>query len=189
MRTVIKGHHGYLHARKRTLLIRTSLLAIGVIALLIMGFTLTHTRKNLLTVAAVVSVLPTANQAVILIAVLPYHGRKKEEYDTVRAIVPKGILDTELVITSKNDKSMQLDYAYIHPTGVYCFSFDEKLDLSKTEKYIQMMMKNNKLNTHVKVFRDFKQFKKRLGELEPIDRDTCDEKLLKIEGVLRAISI
>lgn len=189
LKKITKGHYGYLRARKRTLLIRTLLLSVGVIALLIMGFALTHTKKNLLTVAAIVSVLPAANQAVILIAALPYRGREQEEYESVRAIVPKGVLDTELVVTSKSDKSMQLDYAYIHPTGIYCFSFDSKLDIPKTERYIQSMMKNNKLNTHVKCFRDFKQFKKRLKELEPIDRDTCDEKLLKIEGVLRAISI
>lgn len=186
---ITKGHYGYLRARKRTLLIRTTILLIGIIALLIMGIALTDTKKNLLTVAAVVSVLPAANQAVVLIAVFPYHGREKEEYESVRAIVPKGLLNTELVITSKNEKSMQLDYAYIHPTGVYCFSFDPKLDCTKTERYIQLMMKNNSLQTHVKVFRDFKQFKKRLTELEPVDRDTCEEKLLKIEGVLRAIAI
>ena len=51
------------------------------------------------------------------------------------------------------------------------------------------MMKTNHLSTHVKIFKDFRQFKRRLSELEPVDRNTCEEKLLKIEGVLRAISI
>lgn len=189
VRKTQKGHYGYIRARKRTLLIRTIILFLGVIILLAMGLALTHTKKNLLTVAAIVSVLPAANQAVVLFALLPYHGREKDEYESVREIVPNGVLDTELVLTSKNDKSMPIDYAYVHPTGLYCFSFDSKLDIPKTQQYIQTMMKANHLNTHVKVFRDFKQFKKRLRELEPIDRNTCEEKLLKIEGVLRAISI
>ncbi|CVI68330.1 hypothetical protein NDGK_01176 [Clostridiales bacterium CHKCI001] len=189
MRKIEKGHYGYIRARKKTLLIRTMILFLGVIILLAMGFALTHTKKNLLTVAAIVSVLPAANQAVVLFALLPYHGREKEEYESVRAIVPNGVLNTELILTSKNDRSMPIDYAYVHPTGLYCFSFDSKLDIPKTEQYIRTMMKTNHLNTHVKIFRDFKQFKKRLGELEPIDRNTCEEKLLKIEGVLRAISI
>ena len=104
-------------------------------------------------------------------------------------MVGNGILDTELILTYKNDRSMPIDYAYVHPTGLYCFSSDSKLDIPKTEQYIRTMLKTNHLNTHVKLFRDFRQFQRRLRELEPVDRNTCEEKLLKIEGVLRAISI
>lgn len=189
MRKIQKGHYGYIRARKKTLLIRTIILFLGVFILLAMGFALTHTKKNLLTVAAIVSVLPAANQAVVLFALLPYHGREREEYESVREMVGNGILDTELILTSKNDRSMPIDYAYVHPTGLYCFSSDSKLDIPKTEQYIRTMMKTNHLSTHVKIFKDFRQFKRRLSELEPVDRNTCEEKLLKIEGVLRAISI
>ena len=77
MRKIQKGHYGYIRARKKTLLIRTIILFLGVFILLAMGVALTHTKKNLLTVAAIVSVLPAANQAVVLFALLPYHGREK----------------------------------------------------------------------------------------------------------------
>ena len=69
MRKIQKGHYGYIRARKKTLLIRTIILFLGVFILLAMGFALTHTKKNLLTVAAIVSVLPAANQAVVLFAI------------------------------------------------------------------------------------------------------------------------
>ena len=78
------------------------------------GVVTTGSRKNLLTVVAMVSVIPMVNQLVILIALWKYQPCPDKEYEQVASIVGKGILDTELVITSKTDKSFLLDYACIH---------------------------------------------------------------------------
>lgn len=62
----------------------------------------------MLTVVAMVSVIPMVNQLVILIALWKYQPCPDKEYEQVASIVGKGILDTELVITSKTDKSFYL---------------------------------------------------------------------------------
>lgn len=72
------------------------------------GVVTTGSRKNLLTVVAMVSVIPMVNQLVILIALWKYQPCPDKEYEQVASIVGKGILDTELVITSKTDKSFCL---------------------------------------------------------------------------------
>jgi len=50
-------------------------------------------------------------------------------------------------------------------------------------------MKANDLKTDIFVIRDWKNYLNRIRELEKWDRASCDEKLLKIEGVLRGIAI
>ena len=50
-------------------------------------------------------------------------------------------------------------------------------------------MKANDLKTDIFVIRDWKNYLNRIRELETWDRANCDEKLLKIEGVLRGIAI
>lgn len=99
-----KGHHGYIKRKKRLLLGEVLGLLIGIIGLVVIGVVTTGSRKNLLTVVAMVSVIPMVNQLVILIALWKYQPCPDKEYEQVASLVGKGILDTELVITSKTDK-------------------------------------------------------------------------------------
>ena len=169
-----KGHHGYIKRKKRLLLGEVLGLLIGIIGLVVIGVVTTGSRKNLL---------------VILIALWKYQPCPDKEYKQVASIVGKGILDTELVITSKTDKSFLLDYACIHEKGVFCYCSDKNVSEKKTAEYIKSFMKANDLKTDIFVIRDWKNYLNRIRELEKWDRASCDEKLLKIEGVLRGIAI
>lgn len=184
-----KGHHGYIRKRKKTLSIMVGLLSAGIIGLVLLGYLTLGTKNNWLTIVAILSVLPTANLAVVLFALLPHKGRPKEEYEEVADIVGDGVLDTELVVTSKSDKNMEIDYAYFHEEGVFCYTVNTAMDVKRTEEYLKGMLKTNGVSSNVKVFTDWKAYKKRLRSLEPCSRKTCDEKLLKMEGVFRAISL
>ncbi len=184
-----KGHYGYLSRRKKRLAWEVGVIVFGIIVLIALGVYSTGNRKNLLTVAAAVSALPLANQLVVLVAAFKYHERPKDEYDKVAEIVGNGLLNTELIITSKTDKAIEINYAYIHEKGVFCYSVNKALDAKKTEEYIGSFLKANQLPADVFLMKDWKNFLKRLAELEPVDRKTCDEKLLRIEGVLRGIAI
>lgn len=189
MKRNTKGHHGYIRARKRNLSIMVGILTAGIIGLVLLGYFTLGTKNNWLTIVAILSVLPTANLAVVLFALLPYKGRPKEEYEQVEAIVGEGVLDTELVITSKTDKNMEINYAYFHESGIFCYTINKNMNVKRTEEYLKTMLKNNEVAFDVKVFTDWKAFLRRLRSLEPSSRKTCDEKLLQMEGVFRAISL
>ena len=122
MKRNTKGHFGYIRRRKRNLSIMVGILAAGIIGLVLLGYLTLGTKNNWLTIVAILTVLPTANLAVVLFALLPYKGRPKEEYDQVVSIVGDSVLDTELIITSKTDKNMEIDYAYFHEEGVFCYT-------------------------------------------------------------------
>ncbi len=186
---ITKGHYGYIRRRKKNLSIKVGILAAGIIGLLMLGYVTLGTKNNWLTIVAILTVLPTANLAVVLAALLPYKGRPMEEYQQVTALTGDGVLDTELVITSKTDKAMELNYAYFHEEGIYCYTINKKMDVKKTEGYLKTMLKNNGVSGEVKIFTDWRGFLKRLKTLPPSSRKTCDEILLKQEGVFRAISL
>lgn len=186
---VKKGHHGYIRRRKKLLMAEVAGMLVGIIGFIVIGIIVSGSRKNLLTVAAMVSVIPMVNQFVVLVALWKYQPRPDEEYEQVAKIVKKGILDTELVITSKTDKSFLLDYACIHEKGVFCYCSDKNVSEKKAAEYIKGFMKTNNLKTDVFVIRDWKNYLNRIRDLEEWDRTTCDEKLLRIEGVLRGIAI
>ena len=58
-----KGHHAISNVRKRLLLGEVLGLLIGIIGLVVIGVVTTGSRKNLLTVVAMVSVIPMVNSA------------------------------------------------------------------------------------------------------------------------------
>ena len=135
-----KGHHGYIKRKKRLLLGEVLGLLIGIIGLVVIGVVTTGSRKNLLTVVAMVSVIPMVNQLVILIALWKYQPCPDKEYEQVASIVGKGILDTELVITSKTDKSFLLDYACIHEKGVFCYCSDKNVSFFQSYKNLLIFL-------------------------------------------------
>ena len=184
-----KGHYGYIHRRKLRLALGILFFLAGIIGFLVIGYVTTGSRRNLMTVAAVLLVLPMSKLLVILIALWPFKARPKEEYDRVQAIAGKGILDTELVITSAKDKTFCLDYCLVTEEGVLCTSAKPKGDRKHIEEYLSGYLSANGLADKVSFIGDFKAFCRRASSLPAADRDTCSEELLKIEGVLRGLAI
>lgn len=190
MKRITKGHYGYLKYKKKIELVKLGVILMGIVILLVAGYMGTHTRKNLLTVAAVVSVLPLANIAVPIVAMWPFHGRPQEEYEEVHKAVGNGLLNTELVITAHNEKPFGVDYVYIHPDGVFCYSSQKNLKVDALTKHLKTMIEGNELHTPtVHVFQNYKKFLRRVGALSSVNRGDCEEDLLRIEGVIRALSI
>ncbi len=189
MNRVSKGHYGYLKYKKRLQLIKTIIGGMGVLVLLMVGYITTHSTKNLLTVMAVLTVLPTANVAVTLIAMLPYKGRSREEYEEIKSITNNGILDCELALTSSKYRTMPIDYCYVHPDGVFFYTSQEKLDANATKQYIKVMLENNGLDSKIFIFKNLSDYKNKLKKLSVADRETCDEQLLKIENIIQCLSL
>lgn len=189
MKKVRKGHYGYFTYRKKMEFLKAAFILVGIVILLVIGIVATKSRKNLMTIAAVVSVLPFANVLVIWIALLPFHSRPKEEEEEIRSLIGNGVYSTELALTRKNSKTILLDYVYVHPNGVFCFTSDAALDEREAERYIKEMLTGNELSANVKIMKDLRKFRMRVKDLEPVSRSECEEDLLRIEGVLYAISL
>ena len=184
-----KGHPGYLKRRKTGLLIRGLILAAGVAALFLTGYFTLGTRFNWLTIVAVLSAVPMAMQFATFFSIVSYKDRPEEEYRRVRETVGNGVLDTGLIVSNKDGKAIEILYAYVHETSIYLLVSDKITSLASTEEYIRSFLRLNAVDGPVTVYTSLDVYLKRLSSLEPSDRDSCDEYLLKQEGILRAISI
>ncbi len=188
-RKITKGHYGYIAARKKRLLLQALILFIGMAGFIVLGYIITKSNKNLLTLAAVMTAVPMVMQIVQLIAISRYHSRPEEEYLQVKELAGNGLLNTDLVIANKDGPSYDIGYAYVHSGGIVLYCANEKLDIGKTEEYIRNFLRLNGCDAPVQIITDIRVFMKRLKSLPPEDRENVPEELLKQEGVLRAISM
>ncbi|MBR6322063.1 MAG: hypothetical protein IKR59_04260 [Lachnospiraceae bacterium] len=189
MKRALKGHYGYLKQRKRNLLLLSVILFVIILGIAVYGLVMRGTTKNWYTIIAALLVIPMAMQLSTLIPMLKHKDRPQEEYDHIRALTGNGILDTGLLIAGKNGKAFELNYAYVHENGIYCYSASEDVNAQETAEYLKNYLRLSDVDGDLIIYTQMKSFEKRLKELPPSDRDTADDSLLRQEGVLQAISM
>lgn len=167
MKRYKKGQYGYRNYHKKIELGKVSIGAALIIAQLIARSLMDSTSwKNILTVMAILSVLPVANVASPLLAAWMYKTPPEAFYKKTVSYEGKSRILYDLIITSK-EALMPMDAVAVHPTGVYAFCSARKLDLARTELYFKDMFISHKLDPNVKLMKDEKAFFYRLSSLKP----------------------
>ena len=77
MKKVLKGNPGYLDYKKKAEILRTVIYFALVAAVFFLGYSQAHTKKNLLTIVAILGCLPASKALVGVILRLPVSGQKK----------------------------------------------------------------------------------------------------------------
>ena len=183
------GHRGYLKKRKTRLFIRSLIVMIGAAGLIVIGFVVTGTVRNWLTILGLVTAIPFAMSFATFLSMLKYKAPAEEEYETVKCAVGNGVLDTEILIANKDGASFYFPYVYFHEEGIFGYLLNEKADPEKTAEYVRNYLRLNDSDAPFTVLKEFNVFLKRLKTLPPSDRETVDERVLREEGVIRAISM
>ncbi len=166
-----KGTNGYINDKK----VRQSLYIICIVliagALFGIGYVTTHTSKNLLTVVAVLSVLPGAKALIQLFLFLPYRSFDRTTYaELAEAAGEHSKVYGDLVFTS-TETSMHLDFLCIY--GTECIGYVEKSS-KKNEKIVQYFtdtMKKQGISVHIHVFTSLSDVRKRLSSLPKEERE------------------
>ena len=175
-----KGQYGYRNYHRNVQLAKV--IFGGVMILVQLGarnFTDNQAAKNILTVMAVLSVLPAANVASPLLASWSYKTPGKEFYERVRPFEARGLILYDLIITS-GEQIMAMDAVMVHPMGVFALLSSPKADIKKGEKFLNDTFKAHGLPSHVKVIREEDAFMKRLGSLKAAG-ETRDDKSVDYE--------
>ncbi len=142
-------------------------LAMILIQLGVRQLTASQATKNILTVMAILSVLPTANVASPLLAAWKYKTPSESFFRRVSAYGEKCPLLYDLILTSK-EAVMPVDAAAVHPTGVYLYCTSRKVDKKKAEKFFNEIFSAHRLDPHVHMIQEEKAFFQRLDSLKPI---------------------
>ena len=192
MKKCEKGTPGYLEYKKKVEIIRTVVYFLLVAAVYLLGYSQTHTNKNLLTVVAVVGCLPACKALVGVITRLPYPSIDPKRAEEVRALSPHMTSVFDLVVTSR-DKIMPIDALVISGNKVFGHLTGKKADPQYTEKHIRsILLENHFKDVSVKMYPDYKKFLSRIEGLENIaavEKENTAEYESEIRHLIQLISM
>ncbi len=184
-----KGQYGYRNHHKKIQLLKVALGAAMIAAqLLARNLTDNESAKNILTVMAVLSVLPTANVASPLLASWKYKTISGDLYQKVQALETKGIVLYDLILTTK-EQIIAGDIVLVHPNGVYIYCPEQKVDSAKAEGSLNDIFAGHKLDRNVKLLKDEKSFMKRLENIKPMAECQDDGSPGYAARVLKSLSM
>ena len=109
------------------------LFILAIVAQLVLrNFITEQIYKNLVTISAILTVLPMANLASPLVVAARIPEVPEEFHNACVPYEEKFPILYDLIITS-NDLIMPVDAAVVHPTGVYLYCPNKNVDRKKAE--------------------------------------------------------
>lgn len=178
-----KGSYEYLAARKRQYLAWAVICALLVAGFFLLGWLLTHTRKNIFILPALFSVIPFANFVSALIAMssgasyLPADRR-----ETVRRFEEAGMLYYHLMYCDEKGKRQFLDCVVFYQGGIvaYCSKLkaERKTDI---ESDCITRLKKKGTTLRLKLYTDWDEFAARVSAIEDAVPEDEAKKVEKAE--------
>lgn len=166
MRKAVKGSFGYIEYQRKAALLRTILFFALSFAIYGIGIYSTGSNKNLLTIVAVLGLLPACKSVVNVIMFFRASGcseEAKHELERFDASLG-GLYDIYLTSYQKN---FALSHLVVKGNVICAFTEKETCDISAGEQHIiQMLHQDGYKNMTVKIFSDLSKYIDRLGQLE-----------------------
>ena len=167
MKRISKGSYGYRNYRKKIQMIELAVGTAMILAqLLARNFTDNQAARNILTVMAILTVLPVANVASPFFAAFPYSTPGKDFHKALIPYDEKCVILYDLIVTSK-EQILPLDGIAVHPAGVCAYCSNPKTDMKKAESYLNSMFTAHRLDGNVRVINDLGAFERRLKGFKP----------------------
>ena len=187
MKKVQKGDPGYLDHKKRIEIIRTIIYFGIVAAVFLLGYSQTHTRRNILTVVAILGCLPAAKALVGVITRFPYSSIDRKKADEIRSKTGLLTVCYDMVITSR-ESIMPVDCIVISGHTIFGYTHYEKVNAEELSKHIRSILAQNQYTgLTVKVLNQYKPFLARiegLNNIAAVEREDTKEKEEAIRGII-----
>lgn len=178
MEQIKKGDYGYLKQQTKWEILKVLVFFAAAFGVLFLGIHLTGDKNNLLTVVAVLGLLPAAKELITLIMFIRagkfscphslYEAVEGEIYNKEDAAYDKTdplIIVYDLYMTGQEKNYPILSMCCRNKTLVGMADW-EKFDYKKAEEHIQIMLKQNSFkNVSVKIFSEKEKYINRLREL------------------------
>lgn len=170
MKKVSKGNFGYTLYHRKWQILKMALYVALALGIFLIGFLLTKTTRNLLSVVALVGALPISKE---MVGVIMSFKRKPMDRMLYEQISKKaGDLEQiyELLFTT-SETSYGVEAVIIEGRDVVCYTVDPNCDVPKLQNHLYKMLNASDFKQNVKVFTDFKKFMDRVGDLEQREKE------------------
>ena len=159
-----KGEWGYFSSEKRRRILTTSVLFAIPIFIYVTSFLYFGTRRNLMTVVAMVGIIPAAISCVGLIMILMRRSLPEEEYRELHAHEGNLTVAYELYLTSEKQNAL-VDCLAICGSEVVGYVSDPKTDLHFAQDHLQKMLRAASFKVSVHMLGDRRQFIRRMDSM------------------------
>ena len=185
----VKGSYGYIAQKKKAEVCKTILLFFIPLALFFAGLIAAKSRVNLLTIVAVLGMLPASKSAVLMIMYLKGHGISEADYCQYESLM-KGLTNSYDNIFTTYEKTYEIPSLVVRGGNICGVSAKKYDTIAELEKHITTCVKQEGYQVNVKFFEKKETYMERLksiAQLEETDKDI--QKDLAVLQVLHDISL
>ncbi len=164
MKKISKGSFGYTKSHRKWEIIKLCVYMAIALSVFLLGLLVTKTTKNLMTVVAVVGALPVSKAAVSVIMAYKRKPMDSKIYEEISSKAGDLEQAYELLFTTA-ETFYSVEAIIIEGKDVIDYTVDPKCDVSKLQAHLQKMLAANDYPINVKIFKDYKKFMDRAGDL------------------------
>lgn len=175
MQKATKGQFGYFRYERMRRLLITIITVLFPAAVFVAGIIVYGTEKNLLTVIALVLVIPFAMAFVSLVMVYTHSSISEEEYKEIEEHAGTLTMAYELYVTHETASTMVDAFAICGNTVVGLVT-EKKGDPKFTADYIKKVLRSNGIGSNVALMTDRKHFLERLDSMNEHSESLRDVK-------------
>lgn len=186
MKRAKKGEFGYIDFQKKWSLIRTALFFLLCALVFLTGYITTGSRKNLLTIVAILGCLPACKSAVNVVMFYRAKGCSKSLLEAINGVEGKFYQLFDLYMTSYKT-NYAISHMVIVEKTLIGITEDKNLDVNAAQNHIQEHLKQDGYkDMTVKIYNDVAKYTERLDQVEHLDykplaiQDSILEMLLAI---------
>ncbi len=140
MKKAVKGNYGYIYAKRNRVMLRTIVFFAISLAIFTIGYVTTETRKNLLTVVAVLGCLPACKSLVNMIMFFRAKGCSQSAMEAIRPLEGHLIGMYDMFFTSYQ-KNFAISHMVVEDKIILAYTEDEKFDDKACKEHLCTMLK------------------------------------------------
>lgn len=177
---IIKGDFNYLNDKRKRVIILTVIYFAIALSLFFAGYLTTHTKKNLLTIVAVLGLLPASKSMVSAIMYIRAKGCSVKSRDIILPHADKLISMFDMYFTSYT-KNYSLAHMIVKNKVIIGYSEDKDIDFKACSEHITTMLANKGLkNLTVSLTDDIDKYISMLDNLNKNDENSSLDDEIRI---------
>lgn len=189
MRRAVKGNYGYLNAKRIQVFIRTIVFFIIPLLLFAAGYITTGTRKNLLTVVAVLGCLPACKSLVSLVMYIRAAGCSLSARETIEKQEGSLIGMYDMYFTSYK-QNFPISHMVVEGKNICGYTEISSCDTNACESHLETILKQSGYkDLTIKIFTDITKYVGRLKQLNELTHERTPKRDDEVRVVLYDISL
>ncbi|MBQ8597455.1 MAG: hypothetical protein IJ409_06675 [Lachnospiraceae bacterium] len=189
MKKAVKGNFGYLSAKRTQVIIRTVIFFAISAALYIAGYVTTGSNKNLLTIVAVLGLLPASKSLVNMIMLIRATGCSNEAREAVEPLEGRLIGMYDMYFTSYK-MNFAISHMIVEGKVILGYTEDAKCDCRACEEHLDTMLKQGGFkDITIRISDDLNTYCEQLKNLNAKEQENNPEKDDEVRVVLYDISL